>query len=123
MDKRNFLRTAGGASLGLAIGDVKALFAGVADTPAADLAKDETFWAGIRAKYKLKPDYINLENGYYSMQAEPVLEAFVARVREVNKQGSYYMRTTQYDDKLAARKARPAPRGSATATKSFSGYR
>lgn len=24
---------------------------------------DETFWAGIRAGYKLKPDYINLENG------------------------------------------------------------
>ncbi len=103
MNKRNFLRTAGGASLGLAIGDVKALFAGVAETPADDLAKDETFWAGIRAKYKLKPDYINLENGYYCMQPQEVLEAFIARVREINTEASYYMRTRQYDDKLAVR--------------------
>ena len=33
-------------------------------SPAA-LASDEKFWAGIRKGYKLKPDYINLENGYY----------------------------------------------------------
>lgn len=32
---------------------------------AETLARDEKFWAGIRAGYKLKPDYINLENGYY----------------------------------------------------------
>ena len=55
------------------------------------------------AKYRLKPDYINLESGYYSMQATPVLEAFIAKVREVNYQASYYLRTTQVPDKAAAR--------------------
>src|SRR4029079_16808394 len=57
----------------------------------------------IRAKYRLKPDYINLESGYYSMQATPVLEAFVAKVREINYQASYYLRTTQVPDKAAVR--------------------
>jgi selenocysteine lyase/cysteine desulfurase len=103
MNKRDFLRTAGGASLGLAIGDVKTLFAGVADAPVAELAQDEVFWASIRAKYKLKPDYINLENGYYCMQPQEVLEGFIAHVREINTEASYYMRTRQYDDKLAVR--------------------
>lgn len=103
MHKRQFIRTMGGASLGLLLGD--RVWAQYANVPATTLASDDDFWTTIRGKYRLKPDYINLENGYYSMQAEPVLEAFIARVREVNREASYYMRTTQYDDKLAARKA------------------
>ena len=99
----------GGASLGLLLGD--RVWAQYADVSAPALAMDDDFWTLIRGKYRLKPDYINLESGYYSMQAEPVLEAFIARVREVNRQGSYYMRTTQYDDKLAARKALAALAG------------
>ena len=69
----------------------------------SSVAEDEAFWAAIRGKYRLKPDYINLESGYYSMQAQPVLEAFIARVREVNYEASYYLRTTQVPDKAAAR--------------------
>jgi len=101
MNKRDFLRAAGGAGLSLLYGD--RLWAEYAAMPVERLAEDEAFWAAIRGKYRLKPDYINLENGYYSMQSEPVLEAFIAKVREVNLQGSYYMRTTQVPDKLAAR--------------------
>src|SRR5450756_1362650 len=37
------------------------------------------------------------------MQSEPVLEAFIGKVREINYQASYYMRTTQFPDKLAVR--------------------
>ena len=29
------------------------------------LAEDEKFWRTIRRQYRLTPDYINLENGYY----------------------------------------------------------
>jgi selenocysteine lyase/cysteine desulfurase len=101
MHKREFLRTLGGASLGLLLGD--RVWAQYAERPARALAEDEPFWALIRSKYRLKPDYINLENGYFSMQAEPVLDAFVGRVREINYEASYYMRTRQYDDKLAIR--------------------
>ena len=89
--------------MGLALKDAKTLFAEVGSTPLADLAQDEAFWGRIRAKYKLKPDYINLENGYYSMQPQEVLEAFISKVREINTEASYYMRTRQYADKLAVR--------------------
>ena len=63
MNKREFLRTAGGASLGLMFGPD--LLARLASTPAGELAADEPFWAAMRAKFKLTPDYINLENGFY----------------------------------------------------------
>ena len=111
MDKRGFLRTACGASLGLTLGSLKAAFAERDNTKPSDLARDESFWATIRARYRLKADYINLENGYYCMQPQEVLEAFVDRVREVNFQGSYYMRTRQVDEKLKVRKRLAAMAG------------
>lgn len=103
MNKREFLRTASAASMGVAFADVASLFAEAAHVPAEDLAQDEAFWSIIRAKFKLKPDYINLENGYYCMQPQEVLEAFIAHVREVNTEASHYMRTKQYPNKEAVR--------------------
>src|SRR4029079_6499848 len=101
MNKREFLRTAGSAGLGLLISP--RLWAHYAEMPVERLAEEEAFWASIRAKYRLKPDYINLESGYYSLQAQPVLEAFIAKVREVNYEASYYLRTKQVPDKAATR--------------------
>ncbi len=65
------------------------------------LAREEDFWQGIRGGYKLKPGYINLENGYYCFLPEEVLEQFIGHVREINYQGSYYMRTRRFDDNHA----------------------
>lgn len=62
MNKRDFFRAVGGTSLGLTLGNTKALFARHADRPPADLAKDEAFWAEVRARFRRKPDYVNLEN-------------------------------------------------------------
>ena len=59
----------------------------------------EDFWARIREDYSLNPGYINLENGYYNIIPIPTLEKFSAHVREVNYQGSRYMRTVQWDNK------------------------
>lgn len=101
MNKREFLRTTTGAGLGLLLGE--SAWARFAELPAAQLAESEDFWEMIRSKYRLKPDYINLESGYYSIQAEPVLEAFIAKVREINYEGTYYLRTKQVPDKLAIR--------------------
>lgn len=97
MHKRDFLRTLGGSALGLVIGPdlVRRLEAA---TPAV-LATDEPFWAAIRASYRLPTDFINLESGYYSMQATPVLEAFVGHVRRLNTQAARYMRTAMVADK------------------------
>lgn len=101
MHKREFVRTLGGASLALLFGED--LWAHYAALPPHQVAQDEAFWARIRRQYLLTPEYINLENGYYLMQAQPVLEAFIGRVREVNRQASRYMRTRQFDDKAAVR--------------------
>jgi len=87
--------------VGWLLGD--SVWARFADVPARQLAEREDFWETIRSKYRLKPDYINLESGYYSLQAEPVLEAFIAKVRQANYEASYYLRTKQVPDKLAIR--------------------
>jgi selenocysteine lyase/cysteine desulfurase len=101
VNKREFVKTLGGASLGLMFSP--AVLSRYMAMPHAELAQDEAFWGTIRGKYKLTPEYINLENGYYSMQAEPVLEAFIGHVRSINVQASRYMRTRQPDDKLRVR--------------------
>ena len=101
MHKRDFIRTIGGASVGLLFRDE--WWNRYAALPPRQLAQDERFWAEIRRQYLLTPEYINLENGYFLMQAQPVLEAFIGRVREVNRQASRYMRTRQFDEKNAVR--------------------
>ena len=101
MNKRDFLRTVGGASVGMMFGPE--LLAQYADTPAQVLAEDEAFWAAVRTKFKLTPEYINLENGYYCFQSEEVLEQFIGHVRHVNYLGSRYMRTVKDEDKLRVR--------------------
>jgi selenocysteine lyase/cysteine desulfurase len=72
-----------------------------AEKPASTLAADEEFWATVRGSYKLKPEYINLENGYYNILPEPILEAYLKHVREINYEGAHYMRTVQADNKKA----------------------
>jgi selenocysteine lyase/cysteine desulfurase len=101
MNKREFLRTAGTAGLGFFFSP--RVLAKYLEMPVEHLAEDEAFWMAIRGKYRLKPDYINLESGYYSFQSQPVLEAFIAAVREVNYEASYYLRTKQVPNKAAAR--------------------
>lgn len=56
-------------------------------------------WQQIRAGYRLKPDYLNLENGYYCFLPEQTLEKYIEHIREINYQGSYYMRTVQFQNK------------------------
>jgi selenocysteine lyase/cysteine desulfurase len=101
MNSREFIRTLGATTIAALLGDK--VWAQFEPLPPATLAEDEAFWTALRRRYRLKPDYINLEHGFYSIQSTDVLEAFIANVRKVNYQGSYYMRTVQAADKLAAR--------------------
>jgi len=105
MNKREFLRTAGGGTLtaSMAMMFGPELFARLSSTPAAALAGDEPFWGAMRAKFKLTPDYINLENGYYCFQPEEVLELFIKNVRAINVEASHYMRTRKDPDKVVLR--------------------
>jgi selenocysteine lyase/cysteine desulfurase len=109
MDKRTFLKGLAMAGLTMPAGllGMAERIRGSGGRPATDVAVDDEFWAGIRGGYRLKPDYINLENGYYCIQPGEILEAFMQHVREVNYEGAYYMRTVQFERKrvVAARLA------------------
>jgi len=103
ISKRRFLQSVTGVSAALSLSAVERLFARVAAIAPDALAQDEAFWESIRRQFTHTPDFIQLENGYYSLAADPVLEGFIGHVREVNALSSYYMRTRQDDDKLAVR--------------------
>jgi selenocysteine lyase/cysteine desulfurase len=103
MDKRSFLKNM--ALLGLGTSPIfhrlDDLVRHISHLTPEEAALDENFWAEVRSGYRLKPDYINLENGYYCFTPQETLENFIHHVREVNYQGSYYMRTVQWDNKKA----------------------
>ena len=106
MNKRQFIKTFAATGITLPVFGArldKALSRIESQTP-ADVAANEDFWAEVRKDYIIKPDYINLENGYYSIAPQPTLQQFMTHVQDINLQGSYYMRTRQFDDKLELRK-------------------
>lgn len=102
MNKRTFLKAC------TLLGASAPWFSYAQTQTSQSLASDEDFWAGIRGGYRLKPDYINLENGYYNITPQATLEKYIQHIREVNFQGAYYMRTVQFENKkrIAARVAR-----------------
>jgi selenocysteine lyase/cysteine desulfurase len=103
MNKRTFLQQTSLTGLAglLSIGELAQLFKQVEGVSEIKLAGDEDFWASIRKGYKVKPDYINLENGYYNFIPEQTLEKFIEHVRHVNYHGSYYMRNFQVKTRRA----------------------
>lgn len=106
MNKRDFLKTTTLLGIGSSplYAHIDKLVASVSERSIDEVAMDEAFWAKIREGYKLKPDYINLENGYYCFIPEETLENYIQHIREVNYQGSYYMRTVRVENKKAIRK-------------------
>jgi selenocysteine lyase/cysteine desulfurase len=103
MDKREFLKSSSLLGIGslLTFPSLEKLLQTVEHKTPAELATDDDFWMEIRKGYKLKPDYINLENGYYCIQPEEILAAYIKHIQDVNLQGAYYMRTVQYENKKA----------------------
>ena len=101
MDKRSFLKNVGLMSLVMPLQFVHVRNA-VADIEHLDLeevAADEDFWMKVRGDFDLKPDYINLENGYYCFMPKQTMERQIEHLRAVNYEGSYYMRTVRRDNK------------------------
>jgi selenocysteine lyase/cysteine desulfurase len=102
MKKRDFLRSLVGVSATLPFFDgLDMWMEEVSNLSPDELARDENFWAKIRSSYRLKPEYINLENGYYCIIPQETLDNVVDHAREVNYQGSYYMRNFRFEDKDA----------------------
>lgn len=114
MNKRTFIKKF--ALTGLAIPEMSKAMATEVRLPkknsAIPIAEDENYWAGIRDLYKIKPDYINLENGYYNLLPEPTLEKYLAVIKEVNYHASFYMRTRQFQERAEQNKLIAAFTGS-----------
>ena len=112
MNKRSFIKTAALSGIGSAMGmdALASLFDAKKNVSATALAADDAFWKNIRNQYILKPDYINLENGFYNFIPQPTLEKYIEHIRHINFHGSHYMRTVQRDNKkrMAAKLAEVA---------------
>ena len=95
MDKRSFLKTFAFAGIGVPLsGNAMTNWINrFGHYSAENLAANEDFWTGIRNGYKLKPDYINLENGYYNFLPE-----------EIFKDLQHYCRKTEFRIQQAGEK-------------------
>ncbi|MEM6700754.1 MAG: aminotransferase class V-fold PLP-dependent enzyme, partial [Bacteroidota bacterium] len=101
MDKRTFLKQLG--FLGIVppalFSNLEQWTTSIAHLSPEEAAKDEDFWAKIRSDYRIKPDYINLENGYYCFVPQETLENYIHHIRHINYEASYYMRTMRWKNK------------------------
>ncbi len=101
MDKRTFLKNAGlvGLAAPLSFTHLQSAVAAVDGIDPRRVASDEDFWRAVRGDYSIKPDYINLENGYYCFMPQQTLEHQIEHLRRVNYEGSYYMRNSRQKNK------------------------
>jgi selenocysteine lyase/cysteine desulfurase len=53
---------------------------------------DEAYWATIRDAFTVADDFINLENGYFGIQPDPVLKAFLRYTAEANAETARFLR-------------------------------
>lgn len=97
--RRSFFRQSGAAVAGalslpafLPDADASSLLS--ADTslkPAADWARDEDFWAWVKADFTVSPNLLNLNNGGVSPQPKVVQDAHIRFYQYANEAPSYYM--------------------------------
>jgi len=96
--RRHFLRR---SALGAAVAASPAL----ASTGRPD---DEAYWASVASHYTVSPDFINLENAYYGIMAQPVLDDFKRNIDYLNLENSRYLRQEFDRDRTEAIRAQLA---------------
>ena len=102
MEKRQFLKYFGQATVALPFLPNSLYAQSETESLPYPATNESDFWERIRKDYRLKPEYINLENGYYNFVPTPILNKYIEHVKEVNYEASYYMRTVQWDNKKSA---------------------
>lgn len=70
-------------------------------------ARDEHYWNQIANLFKLSPDFINLENGFYGVLSKPVLADYQQHIARLNETSSYFLRQ-QYAQEAAKIRAQIA---------------
>ncbi|GAB4007971.1 aminotransferase class V-fold PLP-dependent enzyme [Spirosoma migulaei] len=99
LSKRQFLKSLVGTAALSTWAGLDETLAKVAHISPATLAQNESFWSNIRSAYPVTNEFIQLENGYYSLAAQPVMDSYLKHIQQVNTVSSYYMRTRQFADK------------------------
>ncbi|MEP2936148.1 MAG: aminotransferase class V-fold PLP-dependent enzyme [Gilvibacter sp.] len=101
MKKRDFIKTISAAAIGMpfVFTPVSSWAKDLNRIKPKDLTTNEDFWLKVRSDYDLKPQYINLESGYYNIIPKPTLNSLVEHIKMVNLEGSFYMRTVQWKNK------------------------
>lgn len=101
MDKRLFIKSLGQLAIAPAVINSCSFFQDGDTFMLPENIKEAELWPLVRSHYDLKPDYINLESGYYNIIPIPTLRHFQSHVERVNREGAYYMRTRRVQDKDA----------------------
>lgn len=57
-----------------------------------DLAENEAFWSRVAQQYRVPPNIINLEAGYFGLMSAPVLDAFHRNTDRANNGSSFFAR-------------------------------
>lgn len=100
MKKRTFIKSFGAFSLIPFFNNTSEIFS---ETSSIDslkkIAEEDELWQIVRSHYKLNPDYINLESGFYNIIPTPTLNGFINHVKRINYEGSFYMRNYLEKDK------------------------
>lgn len=77
MKKRQFLKQMGQAALISPFLPLTLQANSVSGQLPYPMNDDDAFWERVRKDYALKPDYINLENGYYNFIPEPTMSKYI----------------------------------------------
>ncbi|HSG07789.1 MAG TPA: aminotransferase class V-fold PLP-dependent enzyme, partial [Longimicrobiales bacterium] len=105
--RRTFVRAATGAALGTlasprfcaAALPHAELRRRAGNRSAIDLAADEAYWEVVQRAYTQDAGFINLESGFFSPAADPVLEAQLRNIRRINQIPSFHMRRLMEQDR------------------------
>lgn len=105
--RRTFVRAAAGAAAGALVAPrfASASLSGAeldrmaAGRTAAQVAQDEAYWEVVRQAYTQDPGFINLESGFFSPAADPVVDAQVQNIRRINQIPSFYMRRRMAEER------------------------
>ena len=63
--------------------------------------EEDKIWKLVRSQYKLHPDFINSESGYYNIIPTPTMDKHISHIKRVNLEGSFYMRNNRFEDKAS----------------------
>ena len=63
------------------------------------VAQDEAYWEVIQQAYTQDAGFINLESGFFSPAADPVVDAHVEHLRAINRIPSFYMRRRMAEER------------------------